>query len=328
MIDQINLKDKTLAHFGRKQFRSTGKGTLWPSEASVKYTDIYNEEKVIGKCHRAVHYRLNKVVPTNPPSPKTQILFLLGNAVETMVTEAWKQMGLWENNSVKWEDRSKNLSGEFDVILKETDIGEFFYGVEVKSFFGYFANKQILGHWSGRGKAKQWNPGHPKDEHLMQAALYVDHSEGRLAGFKLFYVSRDQTDMAEFNVIVDPTTKEIFVNGIKETRFTVNDIYARYETLNTFKNQEIKPQREFVLEPSDERVKVLHDRGEVSATAFKDHFSGKKKCNDWHCSYCDFKDHCWTVDIDAAPTGAGGTDCGVTQEEAIVVDEMHEHGSL
>jgi hypothetical protein len=235
-----------------------------------------------------------------------------------MVTEAWKQMGIWENNSVKWEDREKNLSGEYDVILKEWNQDEDnfdFYGVEVKSFYGYHANKQILGHSSGRGKNKRWIPGKPKDEHLMQAALYVDHSAGKLKGFKLFYVSRDDTEMKEFNITVDPTTKEIFIDGYKETRFTVNDIYDRYATLNTFANNEIKPQREFELEPSDERVQVLHARGEISATAYKDHISGKKKYQDWHCSYCDYKDHCWTVD-----TG--------NETVAEEVPEMHLHGSL
>jgi len=321
MLDQINLKEKTLAHFGRKQFRSKGKGTLWPSEASVKITNAYGEEEVIGKCHRAIYYRLTGVDPTNPPSAKSQIIFLLGNSVENMVTEAWKQMGIWENNSVKWEDRERNLSGEYDVVLKEwnEETQDYdFYGVEVKSFYGYYANKQILGHSEGRGAAKRWNPGRPKDENLMQAALYVDHSEGRLKGFKLFYVSRDDTEMAEFNITVNPETKQIYINGELETRFTVNDIYERYATMNMFADNNIKPDREFELNPSDARVKILADRGEVSATALKDHESGKKKYQDWHCSYCDYKDHCWEVDTGVEPDTV----------DTVEAPEAMLHGSL
>lgn len=310
MIEQINLKEKTLEWFGRKQFRSKSRGTLWPSEASAEYIDEYGEKKVVGKCHRAVYYRLTGVEPTNPPTAKSQIIFLLGNSVEAMVTEAWKQMGIWENNSVKWEDKERNISGEFDVILRE---GDELYGAEVKSFYGYFANKQILGHWEGRGKNKRYIKGKPKDEHLMQAALYVDHSEGRLSGFKLVYVSRDNCDMAEFNITVDPISKDIFINGEKELRFTIADVYERYQQMNMFADNNMKPQREFELNPSDEKVKLLHERGEVSATAYKDHCSGKKKYNDWHCSYCDYKDHCWKVD---------------TGEEPESVPEMHLHGSL
>lgn len=322
MLEQIDLKQKTLEHFGRKQFRSKGKGTLWPSEASVKYTDEHGEDKIIGKCQRAIYYRLSGVTPTNPPNAKSQIIFLLGNSVENMVTEAWKQMGIWENNSVKWEDREKNLSGEYDVILKEIVDGEAkFYGAEVKSFYGYFANKMILGGWSGRSPNKIYTAGKPKDEALMQAALYVDHSAGRLDGFKLIYVSRDNTEMAEFNIRVDSTTKEITVNGVKETRFTVNDIYERYATMNMFKDQNIKPQREYVMSPDDARVEVLHSRGEVSASAYKDHCSGKKKVSDWHCSYCDYKDHCWTVDT-GVETHNG--------EPLVQLEdpEFHAHGSL
>lgn len=279
-MDTINLKQRTLDWFGRKQFRAAGRGTLWPSEASVKYTNEFGEETIAGKCHRAVFYRQSPVVPTNPPEARSQIIFLLGHQVEAAICEAWKQMGIWENNSVRWEDREKNISGEMDIILRE---GEMLYGAEIKSFYGYYANKQLLGHYSGRGRNKVWNPGSPKDEHLMQAALYVDHTHGKLAGFKLFYLSRDQMDMAEFNITVDENTKEIFINGIKEQRFTVQDIYDRYGTLDTFIKGGIKPQREFVLNPSQERVDVLHARGDISASAYKDHCSGKRPYHPFQC---------------------------------------------
>jgi len=319
MLETINLKDRTLDWLGRKQYRSKGRGTLWPSEASVKYTDEFGEEKVAGKCHRAVYYRQSDVAPTNPPDARSQIIFLLGHQVEAAICEAWKQMGIWENNSVRWEDRERNLSGEFDIVLREPDpeTGEpMLYGAEIKSFYGYYANKQLLGHWSGRGKNKFYTAGKPKDEHLMQAALYVDHTHGKLHGFKLLYLSRDQMDMAEFNITVDRETKEIFINGEKETRYTLADVYSRYAECNTLLRSDLKPQREFVYLPSSERVEVLHARGEVSASAYKDHMSGKKPVTDFHCSYCDYRDHCLNVDTGAEPE--------VVEE----TPEMHMHGSL
>lgn len=314
MLDTINLKQKTLEWFGRKQFRSRSKGTLWPSEASV---EIHKDGKkeVLGKCHRAVYYRLTGVEPTNPPDAGSQVIFLLGNSVEAAVIEAWKQMGLWENNSVKWEDRAKNLSGEYDVILRE---GDLLYGVEVKSFYGYHANKQLLGHNEGRGAKKRWIPGRPKDPHLMQASLYVAQSEGRLAGFKLFYVSRDQCDMVEFNITIDKDGV-IYINGYPETRFTLDDIYDRYKKMNEYVDNDIKPAREFKLKHTDEEVEALFAAGKISKTAHGDHMSGKKKYVDWHCSYCDYKDHCWKVDKDE------GSEPEVKTEEAPAA---FVHGSL
>lgn len=321
MIEQINLKERTLNWFARKQFRSKSRGTLWPSEASAKFINEHGEEEVAGKCHRAVYYRIDGVTPTNPPNAKSQIVFLLGNSIEDTVTEAWKQMGLWENNSVKWEDKPRNLSGEYDVVLRE---GNEKYGVEVKSFFGYAANKQILGHNEGRGANKRWVAGKPKDEHLMQAALYVDHSNGELSGFKLFYVSRDNCDMAEFNITID-ANKNIYINGRKETRFTLNSIYERYAEINQKIDQKIKPNREFDLHFSDERVEELFQRGDLAKTTYEAHVKKKEKAGDWKCSYCDYKDHCWKVDKDQNTTPAPMGAMGVLE---IVPPDNIMHGSL
>jgi len=288
MLDQINLKEKTLKWFARKQFRSKTRGTLWPSEASVEYTNPWGETEVLGKCARAVYYRIKGIEPTNPPDAKSQIIFLLGHQVEAAVTEAWKQMGIWENNSVRWEDKDRNLSGEFDVILRE---GDQLYGVECKSFYGYYANKQILGHWEGRGRNKRFIKGRPKDEHLMQAALYCAHTRGTLAGFKIFYVSRDATDMGEFDITVDDKGT-IYIDGVAETRFTINDIYDRYANVNEYVKNDELPEKDFEYKPSDERVEELAQRGVVSATALKNHQSKKQSYRDWHCSYCNYRDYC------------------------------------
>lgn len=294
MIDTINLKQRTLEWMGRQQFRSKNRGTLWPSEASANFTNQYGEPEIVGKCHRAIFYRNTGVTPTNPPTASSQIVFLLGHKIEDAITEIWKQMGIWENNSVRWEDKAKNLSGEFDLILRE---GTALYGAEIKSFYGYYANKQILGHSEGRGSNKRWIPGRPKDENLMQAAIYVDQTASQLAGFKLFYISRDNCDMAEHNITIGPD-KTIYVNGTAETRFNLDTIYNRYTLINNKINANEKPPREFILNPSDERVNILYERGDISESAYKDHCSGKEKVRDFHCSYCEFKNHCWKVDQD------------------------------
>ena len=287
-MHDISLIDRTLEHMGRKQYRSKARGTYWASEASVKIRNEFGEDEVLGKCMRAVYYRLKNVTPTNPPTAKSQVIFLMGNMIEDQVCEMWKQMGLWENNSVRWEDKFRNLSGEYDIVLKE---GDRMYGVEVKSFYGYYANKQILGHWSGRGANKRFIPGRPKDEHLMQASIYAAHSRGDLEGFKLFYVSRDNNQLQEFNIKVDEENK-IYINGNLETRFTMDDVYSRYAQLKEHDDGNVMPPREFVYKPDDARVEQLHARGDISDSAFKKHKEKKEQYTDFHCSYCSYRDYC------------------------------------
>jgi CRISPR/Cas system-associated exonuclease Cas4 (RecB family) len=290
-MHDINLKQRTLDWMARRQFRSKGRGTLWASEASVQFINEFNEQEVVGKCKRAVWYRLKGVEETNPPNAKSQMIFTLGHIIEAQFTELWKQMGIWENNSVRWEDRDRNLSGEFDIILREGN--DRFYGVEMKSFYGYHANKQILGHWSGRGANKVFINGRPKDEHLMQASIYADQARDRVEGFKLFYASRDNNDLAEFNITVpDAREKIIYINGIAETRFTLNEVYNRYDLLNELKLSNRPPERDYTYEPDDHTVKKLFERGEVSTSAYKKHTDGSVRYTDWHCSYCNFKDYC------------------------------------
>lgn len=310
-MQNIGLKQRTLEFMGRRQFRSAARGTLWASEASVEFTNEFNETEKLGKCKRAVWYRLKGIPQSNPPGANSQLLFLLGNVVEAEFTEIWKQMGIWENNSVRWEDRDRNLSGEYDIILRE---GEMLYGVEMKSFFGYYANKQILGHWSGRGANKRFINGRPKVEHLMQASIYVDQSRDRLEGFKLIYASRDNNELAEFNITIpDPVEKIIYINGIAESRFTLNDVYEGYAKVNRLKELDTPPARDYTYEPDDIRVKTLHERGEVSDSAYKKHVDGKQRVTDFHCSYCSHKDYC---------LGAQGDS---RLEEGVPVAEIPDH---
>jgi hypothetical protein len=294
MIETINLKENLIQWMGRRQFRGGSRGTLWASESSAKFVNDFGEYETVGKCHRAVWYRLNGVKETNPPTGKSQVVFLLGNAVEDALTEMCKQMGIWENNSVRWEDKQRNISGEFDIICRQ---GNDLWGVECKSFYGYVANKTILGHHSGRGRNKVWNPGKPKDEHLMQTAVYVDQTRDKLNGFKIVYISRDKCDIAEFNITSDDD-KNIYINGVKETRFTINDIYNRYMLMNTYIAEGTKPRREFTKDLSDERVQSLHERGDISDSAYKKHNDRVDRCSDWHCGYCNYSDYCWKVDTD------------------------------
>lgn len=320
-MEDINLVERTMNWMARKQYRSKGRGTFWASEASCTFTNQFNEQETIGKCHRASYYRIAGVKPTNPPSPQSEVIFLLGHLVEDQLIEMWKQMGIWENNSVRWEDKARNLSGEFDVILRE---GDRKYGAECKSFYGYYANKQILGHWEGRGAAKRFVYGRPKDEHLMQAAIYADQTRGDLEGFKLFYCSRDENKFQEFNIKVNDQGI-IFINGRPEPRFNINDVYRRYAELEQAIASGTIPAKDYTWKLTDERVEQLFSRGDLSKSAYEAHTSNKEKASDFHCNYCDFKDYCHGPNSDRIVTNAPVAE--VTVNPLMEADYL-SHGGL
>ena len=274
----------------RDQYKSPMRGTFWPSEASAKFRNEYGEDEVVGKCLRAVYYRLTGVRETNPPSGKSQVIFLLGKKIEDTLVEMWKQAGIWDNNSVRFEDKDRNISGEFDCILRNPADNRKFI-VEAKSTWGYQQEKNLLGYHEGRGARKVWVPGRPKDENLLQASIYCDQTRGVLDGTKLFYVMRDNCAMMEFNVTVDDNGT-INVNGIPERRFNMANIYGRYALLATMLREERLPDKEFEHTYTDERVEILNQRGELSKTAYEAHTSGKELCGAWQCKYCQFMDHC------------------------------------
>jgi hypothetical protein len=92
---------------------------LYPSEASVKWVDSSGETRVAGTCLRAVYYRYMGTFPRGTTSPYTQWIFALGKAVENILVEQWKEMGIWVANNVEFYWPEYNIKGELDCIIHE-----------------------------------------------------------------------------------------------------------------------------------------------------------------------------------------------------------------
>ena len=100
------------------------KGGLNPTGAQCVITDEMGNEKLIGKCHRAVWYSKTGVPRTNLPDDQTFIKFAVGHAMEDNFQTHWNRMGvLIEGNIPLREDISNGdprgeliISGEVDGI--------------------------------------------------------------------------------------------------------------------------------------------------------------------------------------------------------------------
>lgn len=284
------------------RFEGRRRTSLYPSEASVIATDPRTGEKsVLGGCHTKSWYRLRGVKKTNPPGIKGLYIFEFGKYVEKMIIELSKKGFVYENSNAKFWDPQTAVSGEIDIVVKHPEGGMIF--IEVKSTYGYYKEKEIMGNKSQKGA--------PQDAHLLQIGTYLwFHREDlNLVGGKLVYLLRDNMSRAEFDItIVDEGEKHrLQVDGVTDLRFYVEDIFSRYQILmdtvkaSTQEENPVPPPRDFQLVFTDEEIEARYLKRDISKSAYeawqKNH---SERPGEWQCGYCDWKDHCWKqADIDA-----------------------------
>jgi len=262
---------------------------FYPSEASVEWIDHHGITRVGGACMRQVYYRCTNTPVDGQPDAYSEWIFALGKAVEQILVEQWKQMGIWVANNIKFLDEEHNISGELDVVLTEPD--GTLYGAEVKSFYGYQATRDICGNKHQQGK--------PKTSQLLQTLVYVDlcRKLGIIDYFKMIYYARDSANRAEFDITLlqDGEFLRPTINGVIDYRFTMQEIYDRYAILADHINNKILPVRDFERVWDEEKVEQRHDIGEVSDTAYKDWKKRPEKnpIGDWQCRYCPYSSICY-----------------------------------
>jgi hypothetical protein len=262
--------------------------TFYPSEASVSWTDSNGIKRTAGACLRQVWYRLTAQPGFIKPDAYAQWIFALGKAVEAILIEEWKQMGVWVDNNVKFYNEDTNISGEIDAFL--TEPGGVLHAVEVKSFAGYQAKKEIIGN---KGCA-----GAPKVSQMLQALIYTDlgRTLKRFNYTKMVYYARDTGDRTEFDIDLVDTNGHLhpLVNGKIDSRFTMQDIYDRYALLKEYWDSKQMPPRDYDINYDIDKVHLHQSVGDISKTAFEDWKKNpaKNPIGDWQCRYCGYRNIC------------------------------------
>jgi len=320
-----DLLDDALA---RERFTGERRTSLYPSEASVIYTTPSGYKYVVGGCLRKSWYRLLKFPESNPRSIKAKYILEAGKYLENLIVELVKLAGIYENNSVKFWEKSLSVSGEIDIVVQlPTDKQKYIF-VECKSSyggrlkFGYETGKarDLFDHFEGRASNKRLIKGRPKMEHVLQLViyLYIHRDDQNLLGGKLLYILRDNMNRTEFDItlVEDSATGKHFVaiNNEIERGFYVEDIFERYRLLAEYVNESVQllrkglvtrkelqpPPRDFKLTYSDEEAKLLNQIGMLSNTAYKKHIKGDRQ-GDWQCSYCVYRSLCYNESISHTP---------------------------
>ena len=240
----------------------------------------------------------------SPYDAYTQWIFATGKGVEEILVEQWKQAGIWVDNNVDFYIPERGIHGEIDCVLRDPNTGENF-GVEVKSFAGYNATVGIMGN--------KYTPGKPKDSQLLQTLVYTHTFREKLPYFKMIYYARDTGERKEYDITLvsdasDGTERlRPAIDGKPDPRFTMDDVWGRYERLAQYEAEGIIPPPDYSKRWSAEKIERRWALGEslkqnprsrnneVAKTRYADWKRNPEKnpIGDWQCNYCKYAEVCW-----------------------------------
>lgn len=273
----------------RRDKSPRNKNSFWPSSASVKFINEFGEKEVLGSCLRSQYWSFMNEPETNPANARTLRIWHYGNAIEDFEIEGAKEAGILESTQDKF--KHKIPTEEFDIEISGKVDGIYEYngqrvGIEYKSGYGPYFRKQQLGiSWDGSqlkrekqadGTMKDFRP-YPKDSNLLQVMIYLDHYS--LDQFILIYLDRGDGAHREFEVRLDENGYAI-VDGEKDSRFNIHDIYDRFIELRRYIRDKQLPPPDFEVWYNKERVEELLEQGRISNKAAEGH-SNWSQGKDW-----------------------------------------------
>lgn len=291
-------------------------GGFRPTEAGVHvYNSALGENEQLGKCQRAVWFRLKHLDLQAEYSPSEMIRNDTGKRIEEETIELFKEMGIYVDAGVKFfvECDGIDLSGELDGVLEEPET-KLKYAYECKSFYGYNAQKEILGLTHG-------NTPKPKMSHALQALCYLYYFKffakpaARLEYAILFYVERgdgrhihflldieeevQQLDGAHY-VVHRPSYTYFIQNHIPSKHkypFTMEQVWENFKEIKEALKVDEPPPRDFEISYSPEKIELLNGLGQLAKTKYEEWKKAKKVkpiIGDWECTYCPYQPVCVT----------------------------------
>jgi hypothetical protein len=264
---------------------------LSPSEAScaaVKYYQQGEYHYIIGKCLRAIYWLWADEKPTDKPSPYELRKMDHGKAIELEEVRRYKEAGIWAGlhggRQYTYRDRNTDESGELDVFVKDPATS-LVVPQEIKSIYGYQAEKEIFGNTKVKGA--------PRIDNLPQCLLYLEHTGcpymflkyiERGNGYTIDYIiALAKLETGTHPVFWGPDDKEGTV--IKE--ITLEGIIQRQVLLKHHAEKQILPRCDFEHIYTPEKILFLKTVGILGKTS--------EKSGDWQCSYCSYRKKCYAL---------------------------------
>lgn len=264
---------------------------FYPTQASC----LDAKGKVQGACLRANAFSFWGVKETNPPSAETMWIFAFGKYIESMMTEWFKQMGIYAGNAIKFFNAELFLSGELDGVNKESPSSPKLYGWENKTSHGaYFVTEQITG--------RPGKPPKPKSDHIMQVMCYLDNFT-ELDYFILTYIDRDTMAKAEYKIELAVEGGDTFPKITRSNHefyidydISLASMYDRYIELAKYIKKDVLPPVDYRPIMTQKEMDKALENGEIYKTQYKKYTEGKILTGDWRCRYCNHRSLCRTLD--------------------------------
>ena len=262
-------------------------GYFWPTECSVPYEVAPGIVVNIGGCRRKAYYRWHKLGVTNPVQPKSIRKMVMGEIIEEKEREWYRKSGIVIAEKIKFQDPTHFVSGECDAAVYDPEVG--IIGVEVKSYAGYFAEREIEG--------TKNKPGFPRLDNLLQTMIYLDRT--KLPEFRICYTNRATAEKTEFRIILSAGGFAMVKNmhrgyESKFTGFSVSDVWPRMSELRTMIGRKQLPECDYKEVYSAEEIKARYTHGLISKTAYESYHKSGDPIGDWQCyaTYCSYYDRC------------------------------------
>ncbi len=341
-----SLTDHITKHMSKPRLGDARAPSLWPSDASAVLTDALGHTYVEGACrrHTFLRYTKDKYIFDNQtndtykplveevyalqtePEKYMRWIWTAGNLFEEFIIEQAKQSGVYVASQVQIVIPGWNIVGKLDLIVSNPTTGNLI-AQEVKSVYGYFAEKEIIGTSAMRSRKIL---GTPKSSNLMQAAIYNWHLKPRmpqLEDTRLLYGDRGTGKDAEFSVQTYQGSDGLthisyqgvspFVSAAVESPITIDNIMTQYQYVLDHHAKGILPPRDFDLTYNESQIDHLYQLEELSKSDKTDYekFLARKEENrqrieqgqkpkkelklpevaHWACSRCEMVNFCYDV---------------------------------
>ena len=273
-----------------------GSGVFWPSSSSVSFTNEFGEEEIAGKCMRSEYWSILGEPSTNKTNARSMRIWNYGNNVEDCELKGAKLAGIHRSDGTSFVHELTSglrVRGRVDGIY---EIQGTTVGVEYKSGYGPWFRRNQLG-LGYDGRVMKSDPGKPRESNVLQTMLYLDHFK-HIKVFVLIYLDRGDGAWREYKVRLDEEGHAT-IEGAVDDRFTVGDIYKRFEELQVYVDKKEVPPPDFEPFYSDERVEVLRERETLTKKAyelhqkFKNKKRGGKRAGYFLCNgYCPYEKLC------------------------------------
>ncbi len=310
---------------GGRGFPHQSSGMFRPSEGSATKQTKFGAFQV-GACRRKIYCRLAGIEAEGVENLPHQIQRMnVGKEVENSIIETAKRSGIYVANNVPFRVTMDGvpIAGEMDAIFRTEPCGVDRYLAEIKSIYGYPAQKAIFGKFINHGRGL---PGVPRDSYIMQTALYLNHFSrlpkdhpSYLPFGVIFVCDRGDGHFGVFDIWLQEeirilgegesvTVHKIFYRSnqmgvpVTEVPYTVEDILYSFKVVQNALETGEMPEKDYIQEYNRDEVELRHEAGMISASQYKKWMGshgprgkGKEKLGDWGCFplYCKWAEICW-----------------------------------